>query len=88
MLSSRYILIEEEAMAATREKFSSQLDPELLLKARTMALEQGRQFQSLLEDALSEYFERHQGQRPRQHVLDAFSLSLEEFDDLYKQLAK
>jgi hypothetical protein len=53
-----------------------------------MAQEQGRQFQSLLEDVLSEYFERHQGQRPRQHVLDAFSLSLEEFDDLYKLLAQ
>jgi len=75
-------------MATTREKFSSQLDPELLLKARTLAQEQGRQLQSLLEDALSEYFERHQDKRPRQHVLDAYSLSLEEFDDLYKQLAK
>jgi hypothetical protein len=75
-------------MAATREKFSSQLDPELPLKARTTVHEQGRLFQSLLEDALSEYLELHQGQRPRQHVLDAFSLSLEEFDDLYKQLAK
>ncbi len=80
--------MEGENMATAREKFSSQLDPELLLKARTLAQEQGRQFQSLLEDALSEYFERHQDQRPRQHVLDAYSLSLEEFDDLYKQLAK
>ena len=75
-------------MATTREKFSSQLDPALLLKARSLAQEQGRQLQSLPGDALSEYFERHQGQRPRQHVLDAYSLSLEEFDELYELLAK
>ena len=75
-------------MAPVREKFSSQLDPDLLAKVRGLAREQGRQLQSLLEEALSEYLERNQNQRPRQHVLDAYGLSIQEFDELYKNLAK
>lgn len=42
----------------------------------------------MLEEALFEYLERHQSERPRAHVLDAFGLSMQEFDELYKNLAK
>lgn len=41
-----------------------------------------------LEQALTEYLERTQKERPRTHVLEAFGMSMEEFDDLYKKLAK
>lgn len=75
-------------MTTAREKFSSQADPKLLGKMRQMAEKEGRQFQSLLEDALSEYIERHQSERPRAHVIEAFGLSMQEFDELYKNLAK
>jgi len=75
-------------MTTAREKFSSQADPKLLAKMRLIAEKEGRQFQSILEDALSEYIERHQSERPRAHVLEAFGLSMQEFDDLYKKLAK
>ena len=75
-------------MATAREKFSSQADPKLLAKARTFADKEGRQFQSILEDALSEYLERHQNDRPRAHVMEALGLSMKEFDELYKALAK
>lgn len=75
-------------MTTAREKFSSQADPKLLAEMRLMAEKEGRQFQSLLEDAFSQYIERHQSERPRAHVLEAFGLSMEEFDELYKNLAK
>ncbi len=75
-------------MTTAREKFSSQADPHLLAKMRQIAEKEGRQFQSILEDALSEYVERHQSERPRAHVLEAFGLSMQEFDELYKNLAK
>jgi len=75
-------------MATAREKFSSQADPQLLAKVRTLADREGRQFQSILEDALSEYLERHQNERPRTHVMEALGLSMKEFDELYKSLAK
>jgi predicted transcriptional regulator len=75
-------------MTTKREKFSSQADEELLAAVRNLAQSQGRQFQSILEEALSEYLERHQNQRPRSHVMEAFGLSMEEFDDLYQKLAQ
>lgn len=75
-------------MTTTREKFSSQADPKLLAKLRQIAEKEGRQFQSVLEDALAEYLERHQTERPRAHILEAFGMSMQEFDDLYKDLAK
>ncbi len=75
-------------MAVLREKFSSQLDPKLLAKARKVAEAEGRQFQSILEEALEQYLERNQSERPHKHVLDAFAMSLDEFDDLYTELAK
>ena len=75
-------------MTTTREKFSSQDDPKLLAKLRQIAEKEGRQFQSVLEDALAEYLERHQTERPRAHILEAFGMSMQEFDDLYKDLAK
>ncbi len=49
-----------DSMTTTREKFSSQADPKLLAKLRQIAEKEGRQFQSVLEDALGEYLERHQ----------------------------
>ena len=45
-------------MALPREKFSSQLDKELLERARRVAESEGLQFQSLLEAALREYLEK------------------------------
>jgi len=75
-------------MSTAREKFSSQMDPTLLAAARKAAEDQGRQFQSILEEALAQYLERNQSVRPRSHVLEAFGLSLKEFDELYAELAK
>jgi predicted transcriptional regulator len=75
-------------MTTKREKFSSQADEEILASARNLAQSQGRQFQSILEDALAEYVERHQTERPRAHVMEAFGLSMEEFDELYQKLAQ
>ncbi|CAB5056575.1 unannotated protein [freshwater metagenome] len=75
-------------MTTKREKFSSQADEELLAAVRNLAQSEGRQFQSILEEALTEYLERHQNERPRTHVMEAFGLSMDEFDDLYQKLAQ
>ena len=75
-------------MTTQREKFSSQADPKILSEVRELAQKQGRQFQSIIEDALTEYLERNQTDRPRAHVLEAFGLSMDEFDDLYQKLAQ
>ncbi|MBD8524901.1 hypothetical protein [Pseudomarimonas arenosa] len=71
-----------------REKFASQAAPEVLAALRKIAEVQGRQFQAVLDDALREYIDRQQSESPRRHVMTSFATSLEEFDHLYRQLAK
>ena len=71
-----------------REKFSSQAAPEVLAALRQIAESEGRQFQTVLDEALRDYIERHQKERPRRHVMAAFAASLEEFDSPYRELAK
>ena len=73
---------------ATREKFSSQAAPEVLAALREIAQQQGRQFQAVLDDALRDYIDRKQSERPRRHVMASFATSLDEFDSLYRELAK
>ncbi len=76
-------------MAATvREKFSSQAAPEVLAALRQLAELQGRQFQAVLDEALRDYLDRQQKERPRRHAMNAFASSLAEFDSLYRELAK
>ncbi len=72
----------------TREKFSSQATPEVLAALRQIAEAEGRQFQAVLDEAMREYIDRRQKERPRNHVMAAFASSLEEFDSLYRELAK
>lgn len=72
----------------TREKFSSQAAPDVLSALREIAEAQGRQFQAVLDEALRDYIDRQQKERPRRHVMEAFAHSIKEFDDLYRELAK
>ena len=71
-----------------REQFSSQASPDVLAALRELAATQGRQFQAVLDDAMRDYLERQSKSRPRQHVMATFASSLEEFDSLYRDLAK
>jgi predicted transcriptional regulator len=73
---------------AVREKFSSQAAPDVLAALRQLAESQGRQFQAVLDEALRDYLDRHQADKPRKHVMASFATSLEEFDNLYRELAK
>jgi hypothetical protein len=72
----------------TREKFSSQAAPEVLAALRQIAESQGRQFQAVLDEALRDYIDRQQKERPRRHVTASFASSLDEFDSLYRKLAQ
>lgn len=78
----------ESAMTTTREKFSSQAAPDLLAAMRRIAEDQGRQLQAVLEEALRDYIDRQQKDKARRHVAGAFAPSLDQFDSLYRELAK
>jgi len=74
--------------STAREKFSSQAAPEVLAALRQIAESQGRQFQAVLDEAMRDDIDRQQKERPRRHVMAAFASSVEEFDELYRELAK
>ncbi|QOJ23536.1 MAG: hypothetical protein HRU78_07655 [Gammaproteobacteria bacterium] len=71
-----------------REKFSSQAAPEILTALRKIAESEGRPIQEILDEALREYIERKEKGQPRRQAMDAFAQSLNEFDQLYRELAK
>ncbi len=71
-----------------REKFSSQAAPEVLSALRKIAEYEGRPIQEILDEALREYIERKEKGQPHRQAMDAFAQSLNEFDQLYRELAK
>jgi hypothetical protein len=72
----------------SREKFATQVDTGILSAVRTLAQEEGRQLQSLVDEALSDLVEKHRKARPRPHVMGAYYASHEKFGGLYKKLAE
>ncbi|MGB5065436.1 MAG: hypothetical protein WBQ37_17025 [Candidatus Competibacter sp.] len=75
-------------MSAVRQKFSSQADPRLLGELRAIAQEEGRQFQSVLEQALREFVERKRDATPRARVMAHFQASVEKNHRLGELLAR
>jgi hypothetical protein len=75
-------------MADVREKFATQVDPDVLADIRKLAQQEGRQLQALVEEALSDLIEKRRNSRPRPNVMTAYQASHERFGSLYKKLAK
>ncbi|MHB8635489.1 MAG: hypothetical protein ACYC96_03340 [Fimbriimonadaceae bacterium] len=73
---------------ATKQKFATQLDPTVLAQTRAYAQSEGRQVQSVVEEALTEYLAAKHGSRPRPEVMAHYEASLVQFDELYKKLAE
>ncbi len=71
-----------------REKFATQVDTAILDDIRQIAKENGRQIQSLMDEALRDLVEKHRRTQPRAHVLAAYRGSHDRFAPLYKKLAK
>jgi hypothetical protein len=72
----------------SREKFATQVDTDILAAVRTLAHDEGRQLQALVDEALSDLVEKHRKIRPRPHVMGAYHASHEKFGSLYKKLAE
>jgi hypothetical protein len=71
-----------------RKKFATQVDADLLSAVRTLAREEGRQIQALVDEALADLIEKRRKGRPRPHVMAAYHASHELFGSLYKKLAE
>ena len=71
-----------------RKKFATQVDERTLATFRSLAEEEGRQLQALVDEAFTDLIEKRKNSRPRSHVLAAYAGSLDRFETLYKKLAE
>ena len=74
-------------MAKPRERFSSQADPNLLAALRSLAKQDGRHLQDVLEDAIRAYIELRDQENPRALTVAHFQASVEKNRHLGKLLA-
>jgi hypothetical protein len=75
-------------MSQTREKFATQVNSEILSAVRSLAEQEGRQLQALVDEALADLIEKHKRATPRAHVMGAYLASHERYAPLYKKLAE
>jgi hypothetical protein len=71
-----------------REKFATQVDSELLADLRALAKSEGRQLQSLVEEAIGKLIAERSTPKASISVKDALKMSIEQFGPLYKKLAE
>ena len=71
-----------------RTKFSSQVSPEVLTRMREIAKADGRDFQSVLEDAMTAYIVNHEPKNVRPEVMEHLRDSVEKNRRLYQLLAE
>jgi predicted transcriptional regulator len=79
---------EEEGIMSPKQKFATQVDPELLAKTKKIAHDEGRQLQSVIEEALSDLVEKRSQLKPRAHIMAHYEASVAQFSPLYEKLAK
>lgn len=77
-----------ETFAGQRQKFATQMDANLLRQLREYAKSEGRQIQSVLEEAVQKLLKDRQGYQMRPDVKAAYQESLDRYSDLYEALAK
>lgn len=74
--------------ATTLCKFSSQANPDVLNTLREIANAEGRKFHSILDEAFRDFLSKKGMTQPNTKVMSAFAQSLQDFEQLYKELAK
>ena len=75
-------------MSKIREKFATQVDTEILTSVRTIAKQEGRQLQALVDEAFADLIEKRKQAKPRSHVMAAYLSTHDKYGELYKKLAK
>jgi hypothetical protein len=84
----RRVLREEHAMASARETLATQVDAAILSALREIAQREGRQLESLVDEALTDLVEKRRNANVRAHVMDAYLASHATYSELYKKLAE
>ena len=74
--------------ALNLSKFSSWANPEILTILHQIANAEGRQFHAALDEAFRDYLSKKGFVINSRKVMSHFAQSLQEFEELYKELAK
>ena len=69
-------------------RFSSQANPEILNALRQIADIEGRKFHVVLDEAFRDFLNKKAAPMSNRLVMASFTQSLNEFEDLYKELIK
>ena len=75
-------------MSTIREKFATQVSSKLLEELRALAKAEGRQLQALIDEAIEDLIDKHQGNKPRAHIMKVHQSSHKNYARLYKKLAQ
>ena len=75
-------------MSSKRQAITFEISTETLAQLREIAAREGLGLPALVDEALGDLVEKRQRGRTRPHVMAAFRKSHEEYDGLYKKLAK
>ena len=75
-------------MTRRPEKFTARVNSEILAAVRSLARSEGRQLQTLVDEAQADLIEKRKGSRPRPHIMAVYQASHERFAPLYKKLAE
>jgi hypothetical protein len=70
------------------EKFSTQVAGDKLAALKALAKKQGRQLQSLVDEAITDVIEKHNQAKPRAQVMAAHRASMNRYAAVYKKLAE
>ena len=73
---------------STRRKFATQVASALLDELRTLARDEGREIQALVDEAITGLIEQRRQATARPHVMTAYQRSHARFAPLYETLAK
>ncbi len=74
-------------MRTPREKLTTRIDNGTLSATRRLAEMEGRQLQSLVNEALVDLIKKYRLGQSRSHVMEAYRRSHVKYADLYKKLA-
>lgn len=75
-------------MTVQREKFATQMDPALLTELRTIANTEGRQIQSLLEEAVQILLREREKGTVRERVMELHEDAMAKYDAVFRKLAE
>jgi hypothetical protein len=75
-------------MGQQHEEVVLQVKSEILTALRSLAEQEGRQLQVLVEEAFSDLLEKRKNSQPRAQVMSTYLASHEKYGALYRKLAE